>query len=107
MAALSDHLTLGASESFVNRGRDLITALAQNLDQLNTYAAIFEERGGESRFDSQKIADPQTPEDLELNARLEELGTMALDVVVLRNDLATFFDAGKLAKLNRLRADYT
>lgn len=107
MSALSDHLTLNASDQFVQHGRDLITNLAKNLDQLNTYAAVFEERGGQSRFTSQKVPNAQTPEDIALNARLDELGIMALDIVVLRNDLDAFLDAGKLAKLNRLRTDYT
>jgi hypothetical protein len=107
MAALSDHLTLAASDQFVQHGRDLITDLAKNRDAINTYAAVFEERGGQSRFTSQKIADPQTAEDQAFNDRLDELGIMALDIVVLRNDLDAFFDAGKSAKLNRLRTDYT
>jgi hypothetical protein len=108
MAAISDQLTLAASEQFVNRGRDLITELAQLRDRMETYAAIFEERGGQSRFTSQKHEGQDlTPEQLAENERLDELGIIALDIVVLRNDLAAFLDAGKLAKLNRLRADYT
>lgn len=107
MAATSDQLTLSSSEQFVNKGRDVITELAQLVDRLNTFSAIFEERGGQSRFTSQKIANPSTPAEIAANARLDELGIMALDMVVLRNDLAAFLDAGKLAKLNRLRLDYT
>lgn len=107
MSATSDHLTLGSSEQFANRGRDEMTSFAQLVDRLNTYAAIFEERGGQSRFTSQKMADPQTPEQIAANDRLDELGSMVLDIVVLRNDLVAFLDAGKMAKLNRLRLDYT
>lgn len=75
---------------FFNRGRDLMTGLAQVVEQLDAYAETFEARGGA--------------------AELGDYGNDTTAIVYLRNDLDQFLDehdnGAKRVTMARLRQDY-
>jgi hypothetical protein len=75
-------------EQFHNRGRDIVTEFAKAMDDFNSYARVFEVRGGAVGLG-------------------EEFGEPTEAMVVLRNDLAAFFAANNRQQvLDLYRADY-
>jgi len=78
--------------AFQSHGRDLLTRLAEVVDELDSYGRAFEARGGAVKMN---LAEP------ELNVGVEVEG-----YVVLRNDLLIFLAVNERRRmLDRLRQD--
>lgn len=101
---------MSAPETFASEGLQILTLWAQLTDQLITYAAAFEARGGSNQFSNAKIVPPEgeelTADQVAANARLDQQAAAALDVVTHHNELMTWYDAGRRVRVSVRRTDY-
>lgn len=102
--------TVLSPEQFANRGGDLITAWAQNMEALIVYASVYEARGGEAQFSNAKHVagegEQLTEQQEAENAELDRLWHLALEVVTHHNDLVEWYTEPRQVRVAQNRADY-
>lgn len=95
---------------FANLGGDLITQWAKNMEDLISFASVYEARGGANQFNDAKHVAAQgeelTPGQVAANAELDRLAALALDVVVHHNELVEWYTAPRRVRVAQRRADY-
>jgi hypothetical protein len=101
---------MSAPEAFADTGLALLTQWAQVTDQLITFAAAYEARGGANQFNNAKAVAAEgeelTPEQISSNVKLDESSAAALDVVTHHNELIAWYDAGRRVRVAIRRTDY-
>lgn len=101
---------MSSPAQFANIGGDLLTAWAQNMERMVTYASVFAARGGLSQFEKAKhvavAPGVLTPEQVAENAELDRLGNLALEVVTHINQLSERYDTEKKVRVAKNRSDY-
>lgn len=97
-------------EQFATMGLDILTEWAQVTERMVTFAAIFEARGGLHQFENAKFVaegDAElTDEQVAYNARLDELGAAALDIVMHHNELLEWYTPTRRVRVAVRRTDY-